>query len=166
MKIRDLTPADIPAITRINQGAVPAVGSTTEAALTSIADESVIALVAEEPTSGEIAGFCLVLPPRANYGSANYAWFEARYDSFIYLDRVAISPRFARQGIGQAMYDEVERRAAMLEPRPSMFTLEVNIEPRNDASLAFHQGRGFAEVGQRDTDYGVRVTMMSRSLHA
>lgn len=162
MELRPYGPADLVQVHAINQAEVPAVGDETAEALGHIADESVIALVAAEDDT--IAGFCLVLAPGADYGSGNYRWFSDRYDDFVYLDRVAIAPAFQRRGIGRAMYAEVERLAAERCPAASRFTLEVNLRPRNDRSLAFHTALGFAEVGRRETGYGTLVSLMSKPL--
>ena len=100
-----------------------------------------------------------VLPPRANYGSTNYALFSSRYDDFVYLDRVAVAPAYRGQNVGSRLYDEVERRTGAL-----WFTLEVNLRPRNDGSLRFHARKGFVEVGQQETDYGALVSLMAKRL--
>jgi hypothetical protein len=43
----------------------------------------------------------------------------------------------------------------------------VNVRPRNDASLAFHEAIGFREVGQQDTDGGrKRVSLLALDLSA
>jgi predicted GNAT superfamily acetyltransferase len=102
-----------------------------------------------------------VLPPGASYGSMNYAWFSARYEDFVYLDRVAVAATHRGAGLGSALYAEVERRT-----RAPHFTLEVNLRPRNDGSLRFHARHGFVEVGQLETDYGARVSLMAKALPA
>ncbi len=160
--LRDYRPDDLDRIHAINQAEVPAVGDETPGALAHIAGESVIALVAE--VDGDIGGFCLVLGPGAAYGSMNYRWFAERYDDFVYLDRVAIAPHAQRRGLGRAMYDEVARRAREVRPSATVFALEVNLRPRNEPSLAFHERLGFAEVGQQETDYGAVVSLMTRPL--
>ncbi len=162
MLLRDCRPGDLASIHAVNQAEVPAVGDVTVAALDRIVEESVIALVAE--VEGQVAGFCLVLAPGADYASMNYRWFDERYDDFVYLDRVAIAPGFQRRGIGRAMYAEVERLAGLRRPSAAHFTLEVNLRPRNDGSLAFHAALGFVEVGQQETDYGALVSLMAKPL--
>lgn len=164
LRLRAYQPDDLPTVHVINEAAYPAVGTETIEALGHIADESLIALVADEEATGAIAGFCLVLAPGADYDSMNYRWFGERYEDFVYLDRVAISPDFQRRGLGRAMYAEVERLAAERRPSAREFTLEVNLRPRNDQSLAFHAGLGFVEVGQRETDYGTLVSLMSKPI--
>ena len=156
--------ADLPAVHAINEAEVPAVGSESVGDLAHIGDESAIALVAVDEVTGEIGGFCMVLAPGADYDSGNYAWFSERYDDFIYLDRVAIAPAYQRQGVGRALYAEVGRLAAVRCPTATDLTLEVNLRPRNDASLAFHAELGFVEVGQRETDYGALVSLMAKPL--
>ncbi|MDW3215521.1 MAG: GNAT family N-acetyltransferase [Ilumatobacteraceae bacterium] len=164
MLLRGYRSDDLDAVHAINEAEVPAVGSVTRDELAHIASEASIALVAE--FDGVVAGFCLVLAPGADYGSSNFAWFAERYDDFVYLDRVAISPAFQRRGIGRALYAEVERVAPDRCHSARDFLLEVNLRPRNDQSLAFHAGLGFVEVGRRDTDYGVTVSMLAKPLTA
>ena len=127
-----------------------------------IVDLSTFALVAE--IDDEIAGFCLVLAAAADYRSVIYRWFSERYDDFVYLDRVAFPPAHQGRGMGRAIYTEVERLAAPRRPTATQFTLEVNLRPRNDRSLAFHDRLGFVEVGQQETDYGALVSLMAKPL--
>ena len=162
MQLRAYRPDDLATTHAINQAEVPAVADETIEALGLIADASVIALVAEE--EDELAGFCLVLAPGAEYDSGNYRWFSERYDDFVYLDRIAIAPSFQRRGLGRAMYAEVQRLAVERCPGATDFTLEVNLRPRNDTSLAFHAHLGFVEVGQRETSYGALVSLMAKPL--
>lgn len=160
MLIRDLTAADLPVVDAINAANVPAVGAATVEALARLLDQSSIALAAE--VAGDVVGFCLVLPPGADYGSVNYRWFSERYDSFAYLDRVAVAEGHRGAGIGAALYAEVERR---LGGRVPWFTLEVNLRPRNDGSLRFHAAQGFVEVGQQETNYGSLVSLLAKPLN-
>jgi len=164
IRLRGYDPADLAAIHSINEAACPAVGTATFDELGHIARESLIAVVADEPDTATIAGFCLVLAPGADYGSMNYMWFSERYENFVYLDRIAIGPAFQRAGLGQQMYAEVERLVEVRCPEATHFTLEVNLRPRNEQSLAFHARLGFAEVDQRDTDYGTLVSLMAKPL--
>ena len=162
MQLRRYRPDDLAAIHAINQAEVPAVGDETASALDDIAAESTITIVAD--IDGDIGGFCFVLGAGAAYASLNYAWFSERYDDFVYLDRVAISPAFQRRGMGRAIYAEVERLAAEHHPTATDFVLEVNLKPRNETSLAFHAQLGFVEVGQRTGADGKVVSMMAKSL--
>ena len=164
MRLRDYTAADLAAVHAINQAEVPAVGDETIDALGRIGQLSTIALVADDPDTGEIGGFCMVLEPGTAYESGNYRWFEERFDDFVYLDRIAIAPSFQRRGLGRRFYAEVERLAAERHPDADRFTLEVNLRPRNDISLAFHAALGFVEVGQRETSYGALVSLMAKAL--
>ncbi len=164
MLLRDLRPDDLVAVHAINEAEVPAVGSETRPAFERIHHQSIISLVAEDPARAEIGAFCMVLAPDADYGSGNFVWFRERYDSFVYLDRIAVAPSFRRRGLGRALYAEVERLAAERVRSATEFCLEVNLRPRNDVSLAFHAELGFTEVGQRETSYGARVSLMTKPL--
>lgn len=107
---------------------------------------------------GQVAGFVLVFAPGTAYDSENYRWFTRTFgDGFLYLDRIVIDDRFRRRGLASAVYDAVESDAASR----GRLTLEVNLEPPNEPSLAFHRGRGYAEVGTRG-EPGHRVVLMAK----
>ena len=157
--VRDLEQPDLARILEINQANTPEVGSVDEDRMMFIVDESPIALVAA--VDDVVAGFCLVLGAESTYDSVNSRWFTSRYHDFMYLDRVAVDAPFRGRGIGTLLYDEVDRRMS-LRDRADHLALEVNVDPPNEGSLHFHAGRGFAEVGQQDTPYGIRVSMQMR----
>ena len=93
---------------------------------------------------GAFAGFVVTFAPGASYDSENYRWFSARGSRFYYLDRIVLHEDYRRRGLGGFVYDEIERVAAPYR----RLCLEVNLVPRNDASLAFHAARGYVEVGR------------------
>ncbi len=161
-----MTTADSARVLEINRAEVPAVGEVTADELAHLVDQSSMSLVVESGVDArhEVVGFCIVMAPGAAYHSVNYRWFSDRYDDFIYLDRVAISPRFQGAGLGRRLYAEVERLGATRFPTATHFLLEVNLRPRNDASLAFHERLGFAEVGQQETPKGALVSMLAKPL--
>jgi predicted GNAT superfamily acetyltransferase len=108
---------------------------------------------------GAFAGFVVTFGPGATYDSANYRWFTERHDRFYYLDRIVLHEDFRRRGLGGFVYDEMERVAAPY----TRLSLEVNLIPRNDASLAFHEARGYKEVGRLGDDEHL-VALMEKSL--
>jgi predicted GNAT superfamily acetyltransferase len=156
--IRSIQTDDLVRILAINQANVPEVGSVDADRLAYIVAESPIALAVE--LDAGIVGFCLVLSSDSEYDSVNYRWFTERYDDFMYLDRVAFAAEAQGRGLGTLLYAEVDR--LMVEAGGSQLALEVNVDPPNEPSLAFHSRRGFVEVGQQDTPYGIRVSMQMR----
>lgn len=108
---------------------------------------------------GAFAGFVVTMTAGGAYDSPYYGWFSGRFEEFYYLDRVVLGPGFRRRGLGGFVYDEVERVAAPY----GRLCLEVNLLPRNDASLAFHAGRGFVELGTLGDDEHL-VSLMEKAL--
>lgn len=160
MLIRELTAGDLPAALVLNNANLPALNELDASELARLVAMSTSSLVAE--VDGVLAGFCVVLPPRVDYESLNYSWFSRNYDEFAYLDRIAVDPTRRRSGIGRAFYDDLRRRLASRYP---VLLCEVNVKPRNDASLAFHEAIGFREVGQQDTAGGTkRVSLLELTL--
>ena len=160
MEFRDLTAADTLEVLRLNNAEVPKVSGLDDAALVAIVDECSHAIGVV--IGGSLSGFCITLRPGATYESLNYRWFSERYDEFEYLDRIVIGPQARGLGVGAAMYAELERRIGGAVP---WLLCEVNVRPRNDASLRFHDRIGFREVGQQDTDGGTkRVSLLAKAL--
>jgi len=109
---------------------------------------------------GRDVGFVLTFAAGTAYDSDNYRWFSGRYGAFYYLDRVVVDPAVRRTGIGTRLYDEIEGRARGLAP---VMCLEVNLEPPNEPSLAFHRSRGYVQVGQ-DVHGGHLVSLLAKDL--
>ena len=161
MRLRDVTRDDLAALHELNEANVPEVSSVTADQLGWFLDHAHYFHLVE--IEGTIGGFLLGLGPGTGYTSPNYGWFEARYHDFVYIDRLAVASAWRRRGIASALYADVERHARAIGA--SLLACEVNVVPRNDASLAFHARHGFAEVGQQETEGGSkRVSMMTRPL--
>ena len=143
----------------INEANVPEVGSISMERLEFLVADSACSLVVD--VDGTVAGFCIVLGADSTYDSVNYRWFMDRYTDAMYLDRVAFTDESRGQGLGTALYDEVHEFVRSV-PGMNRWTLEVNADPPNVPSLAFHRARGFVEVGQQHTPYGITVSLMER----
>ena len=160
MDIRSLRPDDLLACVELNNGAIPAVSEASADKMQALVDRSLVSLVAEH--EGDVVGFCVNFGPGADYHSVNYRWFCDRYERFAYLDRIVVSPSTRNLGIGAALYAAVEEHIA----GTPLLLCEVNLRPRNDGSLRFHERLGFVEVGQQETDYGILVSMLAKDLSA
>jgi predicted GNAT superfamily acetyltransferase len=155
MNIRETSANDLDAALALNNANVPALNELDAAEIARLVDIAEIALTAE--VDGAFAGFCIVFAPGVDYGSLNYAWFSRNYTDFAYLDRIAVDQAFRRYGIGRAFYAELVQRLTGTFP---LLTCEVNVRPRNDASLDFHHSIGFREVAQQDTDGGNKTVSL------
>ncbi|MGI9333218.1 MAG: GNAT family N-acetyltransferase [Gammaproteobacteria bacterium] len=158
--IEDVTPEDYDDVLTVNEAAVPKVGRIDRDRLIKLHEESFY--LRKALVEGKLAGLLLALDQSADYASPNFLWFKARYERFVYIDRVIVTEAFRRTGIGLKFYSDLESRARSVT---SALMCEVNLEPPNPGSIAFHQSIGFREVGQQDTyDGTVRVSLMRKSL--
>jgi predicted GNAT superfamily acetyltransferase len=155
--LRPMTDADVPRVLQLNADHVQLLSPMDDGHLARLRGWAARADVIQ--CDGETAGFVLVFGPGTDYDSENYLWFTERFgDRFDYLDRIVIDARFRRRGLASAVYDAVETAAAAR----GRLVLEVNLDPPNEPSLAFHRRRGFEEVGQLGpADH--RVSLMARS---
>jgi predicted GNAT superfamily acetyltransferase len=141
MRLRPIGPADESAVLDLNAANVHLLAPMDRARLVQVQEWADLAHVVEH--EGAFAGFVITFGPGTAYDSVNYRWFADRYDDFYYLDRIVLLDRYRRLGLGTAAYDEVEQRARPHGP----MALEVNLDPPNTGSLAFHDRRGYVEVG-------------------
>jgi predicted GNAT superfamily acetyltransferase len=132
----------------------------------SFADEPRMGLLVDEAflaaRVGEIDALLLAFAPDAAYDSANYGWFAKRYASFVYVDRVVVAPAARGRGLARDLYAHLfaTARAAGYE----RIVCEVNSDPPNPASDAFHQALGFAPVGEAALENGKTVTYLALEL--
>lgn len=85
---------------------------------------------------------------KAPYDSPNFRWFGDRYDTFIYVDRLAVAPSQRRAGLGKALYEMLIACAQTSGYR--RLCCEVNLSPPNPDSMAFHARLGFAQIGRAE----------------
>lgn len=95
----------------------------------------------------EVVAFVIALCEGKPYDSVNYRWFSDRYESFLYVDRIVVSPDTHGKGIGKRIYNDLFAIAKLLGV--AQITAEINTKPANDVSLKFHQRMGFTEVGRQ-----------------
>jgi uncharacterized protein len=112
---------------------------------------------------GDIDAFMLALDQTAAYDSPNFNWFRARYPRFVYVDRVVVAPAARGRGFARQLYDALIGAAS--GAGHELIVCEVNIDPPNPGSDAFHAALGFAEVGSASIHGGAKtVRYLARAL--
>jgi len=94
---------------------------------------------------GEADALLLAFDQDAAYENPNFEWFKGRFERFIYIDRVVVAPAMRGRGLARALYMALFSRAASLHH--SQVVCEINLDPPNPASDAFHASLGFEQVG-------------------
>jgi predicted GNAT superfamily acetyltransferase len=107
--------------------------------------------------------FLIAFDHQAAYANANFAWFKATYQSFVYIDRVVVADAARGRGVARLLYEDLF--AAAREAGQKRLVCEVNLEPPNPASDAFHAAMGFVKVGQAAIHDGAKtVSYLLKSL--
>jgi predicted GNAT superfamily acetyltransferase len=109
------------------------------------------------------ASFLLAFDQDAPYASPNFLWFKARLPRFVYVDRVVVAADGRRLGLARRLYADLfdNARAA----GHTIIAAEVNSDPPNPSSDAFHARLGFEEIGRaRLDDRGKTVRYLVRGL--
>jgi predicted GNAT superfamily acetyltransferase len=114
---------------------------------------------------GELDAFLLAFDQGAEYDSPNFLWFRSRYPRFVYVDRIVVASTARGRGHARALYDDLFRHA--VAAGHERVVCEVNTQPPNPASDAFHAALGFVEVGTASVYGGSRmVRYLARVLPA
>ncbi len=106
---------------------------------------------------GEVAAFLIGFSDGADYDSDNYRWFDARMKNFFYIDRIVVDARFRGRGLASGLYRDVQAHAR--DHALHWLAAEIDIEPPNPVSLAFHSHLGFSEIGTQVTGSGKTVSL-------
>jgi predicted GNAT superfamily acetyltransferase len=78
---------------------------------------------------GEADGFLLTFDQDAAYDSVNFLWLKARYDRFVYVDRVVVAAHARGRGLAGQFYSALFEAAA--EAGHNRIVCEVNSDPPN-----------------------------------
>ena len=159
---RNIEIADLARVLEINNANTPGVSELTMSELETDIKNCLHALAIDNE-HGEVCAFCITFAPDAPDAGANHQWFTERFESFVYLDRIAIDSTHQNLGLGALLYLTVEQR--MLDSAEhSLLCCEVNLEPPNPGSLRFHKRIGFTEFGQRSYNEFDRVSLLGKNI--
>ena len=160
--VRNIEIADFARVLEINNANTPGVSELTMSELETDIENCLHALAIDNE-HGEVCAFCITFAPDAPDAGVNHQWFADRFESFVYLDRIAIDSKHQNRGLGALLYQTVEQNM-LNSAEHSLLCCEVNLEPPNPGSLRFHQRIGFTEVGQHLPQQGYLVSMLSKDL--
>jgi uncharacterized protein len=93
-------------------------------------------------------GFIITFDQDADYDSVNFKWFQSRFDRFVYVDRIITAPHARGRGIARNFYVGLFKAARAAGH--VRIVAEINLDPPNPASIAFHAALGFFEIGRGD----------------
>lgn len=112
---------------------------------------------------GNADAFIIAFDQDADYDSPNFLWLRARLSRFVYVDRVAVAETARGRGLARQLYAELFEQAR--KAGHDRVTCEVNAEPPNPQSDAFHAALGFTQIGEAMLDGGAkRVRYLEKRL--
>jgi predicted GNAT superfamily acetyltransferase len=156
--LRPFTDADLDPLLALNNANKVELGYLDAAALRALLAESFRVRII-----GAMDAFLIGLDQDAVYDSPNFLWFKARFARFAYVDRVVVAPSARGKGFARLLYDDFFAAAAAAG-HTDVFC-EVNYDPPNPASDAFHARLGFTEIGRATLhDRGKSVRYLQRKL--
>ncbi len=158
--IRSCQAGDVAAIQTINLAGTPGVLPLTQPELDGLAAGSILCWVAQD--GAQVVGYLITYTNSDPYDGEEFAWFQQHLSTFLYIDQVAIASSHRRQGVGAALYRHATQDAN--KSGLESLTCEVNLDPPNPTSLAFHHGLGFTSIGELHTADGRYVTLLRKPL--
>ncbi len=139
--IRDVAEQDLAWVLALNTVHEQALSPLTPTTLSEM-----IAMAYAARAVGNRDAFLIAFDQDADYHSPNFHWFRERFDRFIYVDRIAVDAAARGRGLARVLYDDLFDRARA--QNHSRVVCEVNSDPPNPASDAFHAKLGFGVVGE------------------
>lgn len=144
----------------LNNEEVPSVNHLEESEFAELAKNAAFSevLLIEEGIAGLVLGF----EKDNQYEGFNFQWFCSRFDDFLYIDRIIASKDFRGQGVGKRLYDLAINYCK--NNGLSKICCEVNNDPPNPGSHAFHKKMGFEPIEEVLHPEGKTVQMYVLSL--
>ena len=154
-KIEPATKYDLESILLLNQDSMPAVSSSSLDMMEYfliICDYFKVCKI-----NGEIIGFLNAIMPSKDYNSEHYQWFNDKYKSFIYVDRITFNKSYQNQGYGTIFYNDLMNS---IKNTSLDIACEINTKPYNNQSIQFHEKYGFTKVGSKEINTNKSVIYM------
>jgi predicted GNAT superfamily acetyltransferase len=159
-KIRPLMDGDRAALLRLNGGNSPEVWPLREADLTALLAYEGTHLVAVDADEN-VLGYLLSFPRASGYADAEIQEFRRLIsEPFFYICQVVIASEHRRHGIGRALYDALTDLAQRTGVR--VLGCDVNTDPPNPVSLAFHQRLGFVQIAEGHASNGFAIALLAK----
>jgi predicted GNAT superfamily acetyltransferase len=146
----DLGPADYAGVLALNNANAQETSVLNETTLAAIMDLAFYARGVE----GGATAFLIALDHAAAYNNENFAWLKTARDSFVYVDRVIVAESARGRGIARMLYEDLFAKARAAGH--VRVVCEVNVEPPNAASVAFHEALGFVPIGEATIHGGTK----------
>ncbi|NRA30334.1 MAG: GNAT family N-acetyltransferase [Parvularculaceae bacterium] len=159
MALEPITDSHHQAVLELNNQHAAETSELNLSSLSALLDLSFVALQTGDGTDG----FLISIGSDAPYDNPNFAWLRARCAAFVYVDRIVVAQHAQGRGLARSFYE-----ALFVEARAKGFSsvvCEVNVDPPNPGSDAFHERMGFEELGQqRLEDRGKTVRYLQKTL--
>jgi predicted GNAT superfamily acetyltransferase len=142
------TPAPISLVSAEDEAVILALNNEHAAELSWLEPERLSFLLGEAFYTrriGNLEAFIMTFDQDARYDSPNFVWFRERYPRFVYVDRVVVAEQARGRGHARRLYQDLFGHGE--RAGHALVTCEVNTDPPNPASDAFHAALGFAEAG-------------------
>lgn len=111
---------------------------------------------------GRADALLIAFDERADYDSPNFQWFRGRLARFVYVDRVIVAASSRGHGYARRLYEALFEMA--VGRGHSHVVCEVNVDPPNPASDAFHAVLGFTEMGRALLANGKTVRYLAKAI--
>ena len=160
VSLRAANTQDLPDILTVNRQSIPGV--------TQLCSRDLVAILATAPyfrvatVASQVVGYVIGYLAGSPYGGEEFAWFQRRYQTFLYVDQVAVVGHLRGTGIGAQLYQDVEGWARTRSV--PLLTCEVHLSPPNPGSVRFHTRHGYHPVQELDTTDGRTVILMVKRL--
>ncbi|HUM07960.1 MAG TPA: GNAT family N-acetyltransferase [Acidocella sp.] len=106
--------------------------------------------------------FIIAFDQDVDYDSPNFIWFRQRFSRFVYVDRVVTATAARGRGHAAALYKALF--AAAKAAGHEHVTCEINADPPNPGSEAFHAKFGFQDIGSALLPNGKTVRYYERRI--
>jgi hypothetical protein len=160
--IRRLAASDRVHLLRLNAQNRPAVAPLQTAELARLLECDGYHLVAVDE-SGAVVGYLLSFPRDSDYDDTEFCWLRERIAKpFFYICQVVVASEHRRRQIGRAFYRDL--LATARQRGAQILCCDVNTNPPNLESFAFHYRLGFGEIGFGEASDGTEIAFLARKI--